>query len=487
LDFLDGGDEPDPDTVIDVIDGGQHLDSPEIHDFGTRPHPDAYGDEYDYHRFLVSENPWEHQMTEVDDVQAEVFTRWVPEADPDGYEWAQWVAYDIYSGSAFKGTRTINQTMAFQMGETLHDYKWASLGTHTFDSGPLTLEVYCNEPNNAVCVDAFMAVPDWPELNLVAQVGRDVFVDDGGPGWHGTETYQGTGEPPAGTPGYWFTQPTPQPPYAFGNSQSFLYAHDLVEDDDQPPPDPPPDPLGDDFGDGENEATWYLPVWTQKAEVYVTWVARPDGASNATFTVTYTGEDAPPLDPNPEQFNQQFPPRADLMIGGRPYVKLGEFDNKEGWLYVHLSDYGVPVGECIVADAVFLDPVEDGTHPEDLPGSWANREENGFYQGVLIDLFDPQQPYAKIKVDVNDPRDELSEKTLKLNFAGDGEVIEIYSDEQMSERIYSGDTWEIGETDFPFFIYVKGLEAGGTELVLTLEDPITGRPLSDVMVINVTD
>jgi hypothetical protein len=53
----------------------------------------------------------------------------------------------------------------------------------------------------------------------------------------------------------------------------------------------------------------------------------------------------------------------------------------------------------------------------------------------------------------------------------------------MTQRIYSGTTWDIGEITE---VYVQGVGEGSTELVLTLEEPIVGeRPLSDIVVVRV--
>jgi hypothetical protein len=86
-------------------------------------------------------------------------------------------------------------------------------------------------------------------------------------------------------------------------------------------------------------------------------------------------------------------------------------------------------------------------------------------------------------VGVEDPNNELAGKTLQLNFEGDGTVIEVYWDPEMTQRIYSGSTWDIGEITE---VYVKGVGEGSSELVLTLEEPIVGeRPLSDIVVVRV--
>ena len=96
---------------------------------------------------------------------------------------------------------------------------------------------------------------------------------------------------------------------------------------------------------------------------------------------------------------------------------------------------------------------------------------------------DPNATWRKVEVRVEDPNNELTGKKLQLDFEGDGTVIEVYKDAAMTQRIYSGDTWNIGDFDN---IYVKGVGAGSTELVFTLDEPILDqRPLSDILVVNV--
>lgn len=91
--------------------------------------------------------------------------------------------------------------------------------------------------------------------------------------------------------------------------------------------------------------------------------------------------------------------------------------------------------------------------------------------------------WRKLEIGVEDRNADLTGRSLRLDWEGDGTVIEVYSDPGMTQRIHSGDTWDIGQIEY---LYVKALAAGSTELVLTLEEPLTGRPLSDVVAINIT-
>ena len=338
----------------------------------------------------------------------------------------------------------------------------------------------------------------WPELNLVADVTADVIVDDGGPQWDSKWSYQPPPEEPEPPrPGYWFVDDQSA---AFGGAQSYLYAHDLEPGDDQG--EDPPDPLGDAFGDGRCESVWYLPVWTEQGDVYVTWDPRPDATTAAPFVVRTMGGQL--LPPSPITLDQTKGPDEQegkewLQIGDQKYTKLGTFNVSDGWLVVNLSDLGVPVGACIVADAVLVRPVQAQQGSENLPGSFANREENGFYGGLLLQMEDPNSNWRNIDVRIEgliDPQTQqsrLAGRSVKVDWEGDGTVIEvyIYDDEaQGYVRINPGKSWVIGGPHEITEIWVKGAGAGTTELVFSLvpidPDPLAGlRPISDILVVNV--
>ncbi len=171
-------------------------------------------------------------------------------------------------------------------------------------------------------------------------------------------------------------------------------------------------------------------------------------------------------------------------------IMAGEFTNHGGFFDVTLSDTGVTAGDYIIADAVLVKPLSDpnlGTYAA-VPGSWANREENGFIGGVMIQMDDPLGPEQTVSVRIDGPLSWVDGDNLKLMFEGDGQVLEIYEwiNDQKGARIYSGDTWEIDETTFESFeIRVVGLREGETELLLSIEGEIFDRPIADLMVINV--
>ena len=387
-------------------------------------------------------------------------------------------------------------------GEEDYDNVYGDDGDDLIYGGP-GLDYIIDSPETSFVLDDeywFPAPPPvwpddlpWPELNLVADVTADVIVDDRGPGWDSSWSYKLPEEPRPPDPGYWFIDDDQSP--AFGGAQSYLYAHDVKPDD------PEEDPNGDAFGDGKCESVWYLPVWTEQADVYVTWDPRADATTAASFLVRSMGREL--LPPSPITLDQTKPPDEQglpwLPIGDHKYTKLGTFDVLDGWLVVSLSDLGVPVGKCIVADAVLVDPVQLEPGSEAGPGSWANREENGFYGGLLLQMQSAESNWRRIDVRIEgliDPQTQqsrLAGRSVRLDWEGDGTVIEVYiydDDIQEYVRIDPETSWLIGDPDEITEIWVKGAGAGTTDLVFSLvpidPDPLAGlRPISDILVVNV--
>jgi hypothetical protein len=62
-------------------------------------------------------------------------------------------------------------------------------------------------------------------------------------------------------------------------------------------------------------------------------------------------------------------------------------------------------------------------------------------------------------------------------------VINVYRNANGTGEILSGQTLlDIDELDA---IYIRGVAEGSTDLVLRLDEPLDGRPLSDLVVVNV--
>jgi hypothetical protein len=190
--------------------------------------------------------------------------------------------------------------------------------------------------------------------------------------------------------------------------------------------------------------------------------------------------------------DQRLPPN-DVEMDGHWYEDLGTFPAR-GNLWVQLFDRDAAAGEFIIADAVRFEPVAGADQAR--PGSRTNRGENGFYAFLLLQAADPNASWSTVHVGVEDQIDPQTEqyrlagRSVKLDWDGDETVIKIYTDPAMTpqSQIHPGYTWEIGQvTD----IYVKGVEEGTTELVLSLapieNDPFAGqRPISDLIAVAVS-
>jgi hypothetical protein len=88
------------------------------------------------------------------------------------------------------------------------------------------------------------------------------------------------------------------------------------------------------FGAGAAVATWEATnVTPGQFKVYVTWVPFNNRASNARYTI-YDGA----MIAGAFQLDQEYPPVADLMLGGRPFQSLGTYTIESTSLSVKLTD-----------------------------------------------------------------------------------------------------------------------------------------------------
>ena len=104
-------------------------------------------------------------------------------------------------------------------------------------------------------------------------------------------------------------------------------------------------------GTGQNTARWtFSPPPVGTYQVYATWNAAGNHASNAAYTVLDGGT---PL--STVYVDQQTPP-DDLVADGQGWASLGVYAIHQGVLTVQISDSGA--NGYVVADAVRIDPVQ---------------------------------------------------------------------------------------------------------------------------------
>ena len=100
------------------------------------------------------------------------------------------------------------------------------------------------------------------------------------------------------------------------------------------------------YPNGTNTSSWDLSLGAGEYEVYATWLANTNRASNAMYTVLDAGV--------PEQtvyVNQRVSP-AGVWYDGTNWYSLGIYEIADGQLRVELSDAGA--NGQIIADAIYV-------------------------------------------------------------------------------------------------------------------------------------
>ena len=231
--------------------------------------------------------------------------------------WSAWsnrasdAPFTVYNGASALGTIDINQRVN-PNGATLGGRPWQSLGVFGIDSGTLKV-VLSDDANGIVMADAIRIV----------RVADTLLVDNGDADYSET----GTGWGSAGTSAANYLQDT---------------RYHLA-------------------GSGSNTANWQFNSLADGAyEVYVTWSAWSNRASDAPFTVYDGASSLGTID-----VNQRVNPNG-ATLGGRPWQSLGVFGIDNGSLNVTLSDNanGIVMADGVrivrVADTLLVDNGDAG-------------------------------------------------------------------------------------------------------------------------------
>ena len=196
----------------------------------------------------------------------------------------------------------INQQFAPD-NATFNGQSWESLGAYQFSSGTLTVSLSDDVASGYVVADAIHVV-EVPPVTVAPTVvdNADAAYAEQGSGW-------------------------------LGWSESGAYQGDLRY---HAP------------GTGQNAATWTFSALDPTAcyEVYATWSAQSNRATDAPYTIC---DDGIPL--GTVRVNQQSAP-ADATFNGQGWQSLGKYQFSSGKLTVSLSD-DVTSG-YVVADAIRL-------------------------------------------------------------------------------------------------------------------------------------
>ena len=209
--------------------------------------------------------------------------------------------YTVYDGSTALGTVQMNQQFAPDEATTFDGQEWQSLGVYQAASGTLKVQLSDNT-NGYVVADAIRLVEVTPPTAPVTLVDNSDpgYAETGSSwlGWTGTGAYQGDERyAPAGT--------------------------------------------------GTNTATWTFQNLdaTKHYEVYATWTAYGNHATDAPYTV-YDGSTAL----GTVNLNQQVAPNS-TTIDDWSWQSVGVYSPASGTLTVQLSD---DANGYVVADAVRL-------------------------------------------------------------------------------------------------------------------------------------
>ena len=252
--------------------------------------------------------------------------------------------------------------------------------------------------------------------------------------------------------------------------------------------------------------TWESSLWAEYVDVYMTWdsldtwgyddvlvrvIHGPEGsATSEDFFIDQTGD---PADNLP----------TDLKIAGQPFQQIGSipFSNETGKLVVKISDYNVPYDQEVAADAVIFVPRPDyvpggGSTANDgdveqYPGTWTNRDENGFFGGLAVHELDPRvqvQLRAYAGLTFPDPSD-MDGYQLMLEWEGEDpeeDFIAVY--DSADTALTSPATFTYSSTAFPsVWLAADSVNAGTSIMTLTLLDdagePLSVRPATDLLLI----
>ena len=248
--------------------------------------------------------------------------------------------YTIFDGTTALATVQMNQQNA-PSDASIDGSQWQSLGVYTAASGNLTVQLSDNA-NGFVVANAIRLVdvtpPPPPPAPVVVDSADAAFTETGSAwlGWSSPDLYDGSCRyAPAGT--------------------------------------------------GQDTATWTFngvdPA--QEYQVYTTWNASSNHASNAPYTVL---DGMTPL--ATVRMNQQYAP-CDASIDGSQWQSLGVYTAASGDLVVQLSD---DANGFVVANAVRLVPVEtpatapsvidtgDAAYAE-TGNTWLTWDGSGLYEG----------------------------------------------------------------------------------------------------------
>ena len=223
--------------------------------------------------------------------------------------------YTVLDGASPVGTIDVDQR-ANPSGAMLGGRPWQSIGVFNNSSGELTVRL-SDDANGVVIADA------------VRIVRLDTSIVD-----NGDANYAETGSWGAGSSSLWN--------YLFDNRYH-------------------------QAGDGSSTASWSFSGLDSGAyEIYATWSAYSNRASDAPYTVLDGAAPVGTID-----VDQRAHPSGE-MLGGRPWQSIGVFNNSSGTLTVRLSDdaNGVVIADAVRIVKLDTSIVDNGDANYSETGTW---------------------------------------------------------------------------------------------------------------------
>ena len=263
----------------------------------------AYGGDYAYHSPGNGSNRVSWSFTSLPNGTYDVFATWTPHSNR-----ASNASFTVRDGNQFENV--VRQDQRARPDDLVAAGRaWERLGSYTVENGALSVEL-SDAANGFVIADAIRVVPTSthpePPSSELPRV-----VDDGQAGY----TESGAAWRRGGLSG------------ASGNGYRFVPR-----------------------GTGTNRASWTFGGLTQgRYEVFASWVAHGNRASNAPFTILDGGSSVATV-----RVNQRQSP-DDLTAGGQTWERLGTFQIDAGILSVSLSD---DANGYVIADAIRIVAVE---------------------------------------------------------------------------------------------------------------------------------
>ena len=262
--------------------------------------PSAYNGDFRYCTPGTGANTATWSFTDVDPTaQYQVYATWTAASNR-----ANNAPYTLSDGSNPLAVVNMNQQFA-PSDATIGGQGWESLGTYTAASGTLNVSLSDNA-DGVVVANAVTIVQTQPPSTAPSMVDNsNAAFSEGGSGWQG---YSDTTSVNGG----------------------FRYCT---------------------AGTGENTATWTFAGVnpTAQYQIYATWSAAGNRATNAPYTISDGGNLLTTVD-----MNQQFAP-GDTTIDGQSWASLGVFTASSGTLVVGLSDNANGI---VNADAIRIQQIQ---------------------------------------------------------------------------------------------------------------------------------